>query len=373
MASVARRSRLLARTRKPCPTGRALPGTVVAVWGAILGAAGQSWPPFVLVTGLLLIGEVVEADGLFAAIGTRVQRLSGGPIVLLATLLGLDAVVTALLNLDTAVVFVTPIILHAARQGAYDERPFLYGALLMANGASLLLPGSNLTNLIVLSHSPLGGARFAEAMALPWTLVVVLTIVFLAAVYRPSARGGTPGSVVPLEIGLGAVVTVAATALMLVLRNAALPVVAIGIVACVFRRLPPKLSPAVLIGLFALAVFFGTLARRWSEPATLLGHLGGVGAAAFGAVASVAINNLPAAALLSARAPRHPLPLLIGLNLGPNLAVTGSLSAYLWYRAAQRFGVRPSLKQSSLLGFALVPLTLAAALGALALANPAQF
>jgi len=54
--------------------------------------------------------------------------------------LGLEAIVTAVLNLDTAAVFVTPIVLHTARRRECDERPFLYGALFIANGASLLLP-----------------------------------------------------------------------------------------------------------------------------------------------------------------------------------------------------------------------------------------
>ena len=193
---------------------------------AILHATGQAWPPFVLVTGLLLIGAVVEEDGLFEAIGTRIERLGGGPVVLLATLLGLDAVVTAVLNLDTAVVFVTPIILHAARQRDCDERPFLYGALFMANGASLLLPGSNLTNLIVLAHRPLSGAAFAEDMVFPWLAVVAITIAFVAVVYRPKRLGGTPEPLAPIRFGLGMAVTVAATVLILVLRNAALPVLA---------------------------------------------------------------------------------------------------------------------------------------------------
>lgn len=91
---------------------------------AILHAAEQSWPPFVLAAGLVLIGAVVEADGLFEAVDGRIERIGGRPVVLLATLLCLDAVVTVLLNLDTAVVFVTPIILHAARQRDCDERPF---------------------------------------------------------------------------------------------------------------------------------------------------------------------------------------------------------------------------------------------------------
>src|SRR5712691_4239917 len=86
--------------------GRGSPlGTVVHVGAAIGQAAGQAWPPFVLVAGLLMIGAVVEADGLFAALGARIERLTTGPLALLATLLGLEAVVTAVLNLDTAVVF----------------------------------------------------------------------------------------------------------------------------------------------------------------------------------------------------------------------------------------------------------------------------
>jgi arsenical pump membrane protein len=338
---------------------------------AILGAAGQAWPPFVLVAGLLLIGSVVERDGVFRALGARLERIAGPPVVLLAALLGLEAVVTAVLNLDTAVVFLTPIVIHAARRRQTDERPFLYGALFVANGASLLLPGSNLTNLIVLAHESLSGAGFARAMALPWLLVVVLTIAFVAVVFRPTRQAPTTEPLPPLKVGIGVAATVAATALMLALQNAAIPVLAVGLAAVALRRLRPRLDLRVLVGLFALAVALGTLARRWSGPSSLLGHLGGVGDAALGAAASVLVNNLPAATLLSAQRPPHPLPLLIGLNLGPNLAVTGSLSAYLWYRAARSASARPSLAKASLLGLVLVPLTIACALAALWLVRPA--
>lgn len=332
---------------------------------AISGAAGQAWPPFVLVAGLLLIGAVVEDEGVFAALGARVERIGGGPVVLLAALLGLEAVVAAVLNLDTAVVFLTPIMVHAARQRECDERPFLYGALYTANGASLLLPGSNLTNLIVLAHERLSGAEFARAMALPWLIVVVLTVGFVAVVFRLRDQGEATEPAPPLQLGLGLAATAAATVLILVLHNAAIPVLAIGLVAVALRRLRPNVDAHVLAGLFLLAVALGTLARRWSGPSMLLGHLGGIGDAVLGAVASVAVNNLPAATLLSARRPPHPLSLLIGLDLGPNLAFTGSLSAYLWYKAARAANAQPSLKTASLLGLALVPLTVAGALAAL--------
>lgn len=337
---------------------------------AIVDAAGQAWPPFVLVAGLLLIGTVLEAEGVFAALGARIERVGGPPVVLLAALLGLEAVVTAVLNLDTAVVFLTPIMVYAARQRRCDERPFLYGALFMANGASLLLPGSNLTNLIVLAHEPLSGAGFARAMALPWLVVVVVTIAFVAVVFRLPRQERAAGPLPPLNVGIGVAATVAATVLILALHNAALPVFAIGLAAVARRRLRPRFGAPVLVALFLLAVALGTLARRWNGPSSLLGHLGGAGDAVLGAVAAVLINNLPAATLLAAHRPPHPLPLLMGLNLGPNLAFTGSLSAYLWYKAARTAAAQPSLLRASLLGLALVPVTLACALAALLLSRP---
>jgi arsenical pump membrane protein len=333
----------------------------------IASAASQAWPPFVLVAGLLCIGAVVEADGLFAAVGARVARVPGGPVSLLAALLALEAVVTAVLNLDTAAVFVTPILLHAARRRQCDERPFLYGALFVANGASLLLPGSNLTNLIVLAHEPLSGADVARRMILPWLVVLALTIAFLALVFRPRDAGCLDEEPPPLHLALGAAATAAATAFMLALRNPALPVLAVGIAAVLLRRVRPRIGAPVLASLFVVTVALGTLARYWHGPAALLRHLNAAGTAAVAAASTVAVNNLPAAALLSARRPPHPLELLIGLDLGPNLAWTGSLSAYLWYRAARGAGTRPSLVASSLLGLVLVPLTIAGALAALKL------
>ena len=83
----------------------------------------------------------------------------------------------------------------------------------------------------------------------------------------------------------------------------------------------------------------------------------------------VCVNNLPAASLLAARPPAHPFALLIGLNLGPNLFVTGSLAWLLWLRAARAAGARPSVAIAARLGALSVPLAMAAALAALALAG----
>ena len=152
---------------------------------------------------------------------------------------------------------------------------------------------------------------------------------------RPAGPGaeGRLGWLLALAGGAGAVA--AATVLVLVLRAPAIPVAAAGAAAVAVRIGQRKLAPGqvrdtlgipVLTGLFGIAVAFGTLGRTWNGPAELLACLGGWATAAVAALTSVLINNLPAASLLAARTPPRPFALLVGLNLGPNLFVTGSLA-----------------------------------------------
>jgi arsenical pump membrane protein len=338
----------------------------------MLAAAGQVWPPFVLVGGLLLIGSVAAADGLFEAIGARLARAPVSPRVLLVALLGLVAAVTAVLNLDTSVVFLTPVLVHAARTRGLDERPFLYGSVFMSNSASLLLPGSNLTNLLVLRHNPIGGAAFATRMMPAWLVACALTAAFLALAYRLEDGAHDERRLPPrLRFDLGASAILAAAALVLALPNAALPVLALGLAATALRRLRPRLDLRALALLFALTVGLGTLARLWDWPAQLLASSGETATAAVAALGSLLVNNLPAAVLLSAQPPPHPAALLLGLDLGPNLAVTGSLSAVLWLQAARAVNANASIATYTKLGALLAPLTLAGTLAALTLHTPA--
>ena len=104
-----------------------------------------------------------------------------------------------------------------------------------------------------------------------------------------------------------------------------------------------------------------------SGPARLLSHLDQWGTAGVGAGAAVLVNNLPAASLLAARPPAHPYSLLVGLNLGPNLFVTGSLAWFLWLRAARRAGAEPSIREASRVGLVAVPLSIVVAVALLVL------
>lgn len=340
---------------------------------AIGDAAAQAWPAFVLVSGLLLVGLAAGEDGVFDWLAGRLGALQLSGRVQFACALGAIAVVTALLNLDTAVVFLTPLLVGLARLTGFDEEPYLYATVFMANASSLFLPGSNLTNLLVLAREDVPGGVYAARMlpaALAATLVTACGLLLLfrrrLGARRPPAvaeadqrSGATPGAV-------GLVAAVVAATLTVVLPSPALPVLGVGLAAVALQlragrfrlgRLRAALSPGVTVGLFLLSVALGTLARSWDGPSQLIDAAGRWGTAAAGAIGAVSLNNLPASVVLSAHDLPHPRALLIGLNLGPNLAVTGSLSAFLWFQAARQVGASPSARAFSRRG---VPLALAA-------------
>jgi arsenical pump membrane protein len=253
----------------------------------------------------------------------------------------------------------TPVLLHAARARGLREDPFLYGAVFMANSGSLLLPGANLTNLIVLVHEPhVTGSTFAARLAPAWAVSVALTVAFVALL-----RGEVhpePYAPPTFRPRLGTAAVAAAAVLVLVLARPALPVLALGIaVALVARTSPRVLNPPVLAGVFAVAVLLGALARAVDLGALTVGRWT---TAWIAAGSAIVVNNLPAAVLLSAHPPAHPRALLLGLDLGPNLAVTGSLSAIFWLQVARATGARPSIVRYSLLGAMLAPATLVASL-----------
>lgn len=339
-------------------------------------AADQALGPFLLVAGLLLLGLVADRDGVFGWAAARLLGVTARPRRLLAVALALVAVVTALLNLDTAVVFLTPVLIGAARGAGAEEGPFLYGSVLMANASSLLLPGANLTNLLVLAEEPVSGATFVARMLPAAVAAAVVTAIGLMVMQgRRPRRGGADDrgdASVRAEAerprALGVVACAIAAVLVLVLHDPGLPVLAVGITAVVARRdvgraaVAEAVGPLALAGLFSVSVLLGALARAWSGPAELLASASPLQTTAIGALAAILVNNLPAAVLLSASPPPHPRALLFGLNLGPNLAVTGSLSSYLWFKAARSAGAEPSALRFSLVGAPLALVAMAAAL-----------
>jgi arsenical pump membrane protein len=336
----------------------------------------------VLVAGLLLVGVVAADDGVFGWLAARLDAIPGEGRRLFFAGLALIAVTTAFLNLDTGIVFLTPVMLAAARRRRLNEEPFLYGTIFMVNASSLFLPGSNLTNLIVIGNEHVSGSEFLRRM-LPAALGAVIATAFAVwLLHRDKLGGGelheTKG---PRPGVLGIAATALAVVLLLALRDPALPVLALGMAAAGALALKGRLSrrdlveavsPLALAAIFCVAIALGTLARDWSGPADLMAHAARVPTAIIGAVASVLLNNLPAAALLSANGVHHGRALLVGLNVGPNLAVTGSLSAFLWIQTARQSGAQPSIGRFSRLGAVVAPAGIAAALLALYVLSPGR-
>ena len=269
----------------------ALAAAVAASPNFALASAGQDYPAFVLVAGLLLVGLVADDDGLFEAAGTWLARLAPSGLTLFAGATVMIGLVTATLNLDTSVAFLTPVLVYAARkfpgglreaEGAggaagrplagHTEAPLVYGCLLLSNAGSLLLPGANLTNLIVLGKLGLGGGAFLARMWLPALAALAVTAIVVAVIERRALRGVRPRRLdrpvarprfrAGQAVGISAVL--AATVLVLVLPAPAIPVAAVGVVAAgihLLRRRIKLSDVGNVLGVPCWSVFSGSRSR----------------------------------------------------------------------------------------------------------------
>jgi arsenical pump membrane protein len=334
------------------------------------GLAGPSVPVGHLVTVLAflvavtVVAELADAAGVFAAAAQLAARLSGGrTLVLWAGLMVLASAATIVLSLDTTAVLLTPVVLALCRQADLPPLPFALTTAWLANTASLLLPVSNLTNLLSLHAaerlgvSQLGFLRLTAGPALAAIVATALVLVLmfgrgLPRRFSPAAPVASPDR---LLLGFASLVclalipcfvagvpvlypTVPAAAILLV-------VFAIRRPEAVHWRLLPVRPVAIAAGLFvlvgiALRLGLADLLAR-AMPA---GNHGAalVGIVTAGAVASNAIDNLPAYLALSATT-AHDATRLVALLVGTNLAVLvtpwASLANLLWHERCRRAGV----------------------------------
>lgn len=195
---------------------RGLPEAVAAVPAALIvvltGALGwqQAWaeiahlfPVVAFLAAVLVISELCDADGLFRYAGALMAAKSRGDAHrLLVFVFILAAVVTAVLSLDATVVLLTPVVFATASRMGVRPKPHAYACTHLANAGSLLLPVSNLTNLLAMSAAGLTFASFAGLMALPWLAVLVVEYLafrqFFASDLSIPASNPEPPEVPPL-------------------------------------------------------------------------------------------------------------------------------------------------------------------------------
>jgi arsenical pump membrane protein len=385
---------LVAVLRRP---GR-LPEALVAVpAAALLVAAGAvSWstawqevqrvgPVVGFLAGVLALAAAADDEGVFRWLGGRLaQRFGGTSRQLLYAVGGLAALSTALLSLDTTVVLVTPVVVALTRGARVDARAPVYLTGRLANSASLLLPVSNLTNLLAVTVLHVSYPRFAALMVLPWLVAVVVDVAVVRRTFAtdlaapqvavPSAPPGPPPRFALVVVALTVVGFTAGTTVG----------VAPGWVAAAGATLlwghratmtrPPwrriAISPAPSFCLFVLAL--AVIVRALSDHG--LGRVvsdvmpGGDGLAALLAIAGLAavlanlVNNLPAALLLLPVAAvggvAPVLAVIIGVNVGPNLTYAGSLATLLWRRVVSDVPGVPEVHTFTRLGLLSVAPTL---------------
>ncbi|MFF2330240.1 MULTISPECIES: SLC13 family permease [unclassified Streptomyces] len=379
---------------------RGLPEATLAVPAAVLVTAvgAVSWPqareqvgdllPVVgFLAAILVLAQLCADEGLFTAAGDLVARVCGGRTVpLLGGVFAVAAVITAVLSLDATVVLLTPVVLATASRVGARPRPYVYACAHLANSASLLLPVSNLTNLLAFTASGLSFTRFAALMTLPWLAAIAVEYLVFRRVFAADLAAGAhppkpeedrPGvpvfTLVVLALTLaGFVVTSFAGAEPL---WAALAGAAVLAVRALVRRettvtgLVRSANPLFCLFVLALGVVVGAVVDNGLGAGISTFLPDGTSLPALLAVAAVAavlanlINNLPAIlALLPVVAAAGPGPLLaalIGVNLGPNLTYVGSLATLLWRRILHTHGAAPDLGHFTRLGLLTVPATLA--------------
>ncbi|MEV8246706.1 SLC13 family permease [Streptomyces rochei] len=406
---------------------RGLPEAAAAVPAAALAVAlgtvtpHQAWeqtrtllPVVVFLALVLILAHLCAKEGLFEAVGAIVARRCGGsPRRLLAGVFAMACPVTAVLSLDATVVLLTPVVLATASKAGARARPHVYATAHLANSASLLLPVSNLTNLLAFTASGLSFTRFAGLMALPWLAAIAVEYAVLRRFFRadlatspasaspdptptaptspdptptpPPSGSRTPDPAVPRFTLVVVALTLAGFAVSSPLGLdpawAALGgVLILGARALARRSAGPREllgAASPLFCLFVLALGVVVQAVVSSGPASGLGRLIPEGdslptllaVAAVAAVLANLVNNLPAVlALLPLAAPAGPaqvLAVLIGVNLGPNLTYAGSLATLLWRRILHRHGIEAELGRFTRLGLLTVPATVVAATVAL--------
>ncbi|TAK69175.1 MAG: hypothetical protein EPO13_08180 [Actinomycetota bacterium] len=364
---------------------------VLVVTGAVPWAqAGQTTqrlaPLLVFLVAATVLAELTDAAGVFDRAAAWAARGARGRTRVLYVLMSLVAVaVTVVLGLDATAVLLTPVVLAVARRIGSPPWPWALATVWLANTASLLLPVSNLTNLLAAERLGLDARSFATLLWPAALTAIAGTILVLTLTVGRQVRGRYAVMDAPPVADRGLLVVASACCAALVVLTLAglpLPAVAAGcatvLAAVTAVRRPAALRTASLVpwrlcllvvGLFVIvtALLDHGLAA-WTAAAA--GDGDGLGAlvrlAGLGALTSNAVNNLPAYLALepTAAEPMRTAALLVGVNVGPVVTLWGSLATMLWWDRCRARGIPVSARRfagsGAVLALVLVPLAVLA-------------
>jgi len=356
-----------------------------------LAVADRVWPILLFAVAITVVAELASEAGVFSAVAERTARAARGRAWVLWLFVVLIAVVsTAFLSLDTTAVLLTPVVVLVAREHGLPPLPFALTTVWLANTASLVLPVSNLTNL--LSLHVLGFTdpyRFFALLLVPSVIAIVVPCLLLVALFRRDLTARfTPQQAAPpsdpVLFWLSAGVLVALLPLLVtgipVWIPSSIAAIVLAVAFAVRRREVVRFSlvPWQLV-VFASGLFLVVETGHSLGMTAVLAQVAGSGTdllsllrLSFSGMAGAnVVNNLPAYLALEpvTGEPVRVAALLIGVNVGSLITPWASLATLLWHSRLNALGVEIRWSRYILLGLLAAPLTVALATVALALAS----
>ncbi|MFO0663069.1 MAG: ArsB/NhaD family transporter [Polyangiaceae bacterium] len=369
-------------------------GLVSPTEAVAVAVEGRSVLLFLL--ALLTLAALIDASGFFGWAAMHAARSARGRVSwLFRNIFVLGSVVTFVLSLDTTAVLLTPLVIAFCKRLDLKPAPWVIACAMVSNAASLALPISNLTNLLLLEHFHVPVATYVLRMALPQLVVLVATFTLLRLYFRQELAGvfattqvDAPQSYVTHQRYFVASVVTLVSTFVLLSAAPSLHLAPYGVAfgACAVlgayglytkrvswamaRRIPVRLVPFAL-GLFVLVRAVENLGLSRSVESVLKSApFPGVSYTFAAAAAANLTNNLPATLLLegvlSHDSDEAVLATLIGVDVGPNIVPFASLATMLVLATAEAGGARVSGRQFLRVGLLTTPIVLV--LGALALA-----
>lgn len=367
-------------------------------WADALRAIAKGADVYLFLAGMMLLAEVARTEGLFDWTARHAVSLAQGSArKLFALVYAVGVVVTVFLSNDATAVVLTPAVYAAARAARLEPLPYLYICAFVANAASFVLPISNPANLVVFAGDMPALLHWLRLFAAPSAVAIVVTYLILRLTQRRALAAPIEAQPDEAELsptGRIAGIGLIGAALALLLASAygadlGLPTFVCGLavtllVGAIALRSPfgavRSVSWGVLplvAGLFIMVEALARVGAVEAAAALLRAHaatapeatalVSGI-AAGFGANLA---NNLPlglvaaSAAQAAAAPPLVKAALLIGVDLGPNLSVTGSLATILWLIALRREGEHVGPARFLALGALVMPPALILSLAAL--------
>ena len=345
-----------------------------------LGAVAGQWNVLLFIAGLMGISLAAEDSGLFAWVTDFVlERSRGSRRRLFIGLFALGAALTALLSNDAAAIVFTPVVYRAVAKRGLDPLPYLYACTFVADTASFGLPFSNPANLLVIPRPHL--ADWIVHLGPPMLAALAINLAVFLFLFRTQLLGryefepAPPIEPRPRRTLLAMLAVAVAYVVAPIVDWPLGPVAFAGAAAVLLcagvrpARAVRRLGGPTLLLLAGLFVLLDgveraglvALAARALHSAAESGPLATILAAAFGsALGSNLFNNLPVAVVsgsIAAHAGGSPLAyaLVAGVDLGPNLATTGSLATILWLAILRERGLEVSPLEYLRLGICVVP------------------